>query len=98
MNESEKILTGQIIGECRRLGLLVHHCRDSRRCQGTKGMPDLVIASHRGILLAEIKSADGETSPGQDRWLYTLHQAGILNKVWRPGQWMGIEESLEAMA
>jgi hypothetical protein len=84
---TEDELAAEIITLCRRHGLLVHHCRDSRRCQGTPGLPDLMIVSRNGILLAELKGRDGDTSADQDAWLYTLHQARVPYAVWRPQDW-----------
>lgn len=84
---NEGALTKAVLGECIRLGLLVHHCRDSRQCSGSPGMPDLVIASRRGVLFAELKGPDGDTRPDQDRWLYALHLGGVPYTVWCPADW-----------
>lgn len=70
--------------ECDRLGLLWHHCTDSRRCRGPRGFPDLVALGRRGIVLAELKSAGGETSAGQDRWIWAAHDAGLVVPVYFP--------------
>jgi hypothetical protein len=81
-------------------GLLIHHCPDSRRCEGGRGMPDLVILSPKGILLAELKSDDGETSAEQDLWLYTLWLAGLPWAIWRPRDWNAgkIQKRLDELA
>lgn len=84
---NERQLTVAIEAECDRLGLLWHHCPDSRRCEGPRGKPDLLTAGPQGILLAEIKDEDGDTSPSQDAWLYMLHQADVPYAVWRPADW-----------
>jgi len=96
----ERALTGKVIRECGRHGLLVHHCPDSRRCTGTPGLPDLIVLGGREILLAELKGRDGETSSVQDLWLYHLHQAGVPYYVWRPQDWEAgtIQEALEKLA
>lgn len=73
--------------ECARLGLLTHYCPDSRRCEGPRGMPDLIIAGRRGILFAELKGPDGDTSADQDAWLYMLHLGGVPYVVRRPEDW-----------
>lgn len=83
----ERLLTAAVIAECSRLGLLVHHCADARRCEGDRGLPDLIIVSHGGVLFAELKSDDGDTSADQDRWLYALHTAGVGYVVWRLVDW-----------
>ncbi|HEV2244924.1 MAG TPA: hypothetical protein VGR98_28070 [Streptosporangiaceae bacterium] len=85
MTETE--LAAAIIEHCDRLGLAVHHCRDSRKCEGTPGLPDMIIASVYGIMFAELKGPDGDTSADQDMWLYTLHKAAAPYAVWRPHDW-----------
>jgi hypothetical protein len=72
---------GELAGS---MGLLWHHCGDSRRCQGNRGFPDLVIAGEHGILPAELKMPDGETSAGQDLWAWTISQAGLSVPVYHP--------------
>lgn len=70
--------------ECERLGLLWHHCTDPRRCRGPRGFPDLIALGPRGLVVAELKSADGDTSAEQDRWIYTAWQAGQPIQLMRP--------------
>ena len=92
---TEDQLLAEVTALCDRLGLLWHHDPDSRRSKGTKGFPDLVIAGPHGIIFAELKSEDGDTSADQDRWLWTLGQivdsliseyqeSRIMCFVWRP--------------
>jgi hypothetical protein len=85
VNESE--LTTRILDYADRGGLLAHHCPDSRRCRGRRGFPDLVALGPGGILLAELKGPDGDTSADQDHWLWMLHVAGIPYAVYRPQDW-----------
>ena len=84
MTEAE--LQHEVEKLCDELGLLWHHCHDSRHCDGRRGFPDLVIIGPCGLLLAELKSAAGETSSGQDLWLW--HLAKIpgprIWAIWRP--------------
>jgi hypothetical protein len=82
------------------LDLLWHHCPDSRRCQGRRGLPDLIIAGPRGVLFAELKDNGGETSANQDRWLLTLHGGSVPYAVWRPADWESglIEAMLRELA
>ena len=62
-----------------------HYCPDSRRCLGSAGFPDLLIGGPRGIILAEIKTADDDTSAEQDLWAFTLAEASRnLYALW-PG-------------
>lgn len=53
-------------------GVLWHHCARPEFCHGPAGWPDIVAVSKHGLLVYEIKTIDGETSPEQDNWLYTL--------------------------
>lgn len=66
------------------LGLLGHRCKDSRKCAGRRGFPDLVIAGIRGVLFAELKLADGETTAEQDLWGWTLRESGHAWVLWEP--------------
>lgn len=68
---------------CDELGLLWHHCRDSRKCAGKGGFPDLIIVGIGGVIFAELKGADGDTSAYQDRWLWYLARTQNV-AVWRP--------------
>lgn len=96
---SERILTLEVQAEAERLGLLHHWCPDSRRCSGPRGMPDLLLLGPGGIMLAELKDEDGDTTPSQDAWLYMLHRAGVPYAVWRPENWDNreIQARLQAM-
>jgi hypothetical protein len=58
--------------------LLYHHCLDSRQCMGRGGIPDLIIVGPKGLILAELKSDDGETDAEQDLWIWTLEQVSTL--------------------
>lgn len=49
--------------------------------QGDKGAPDLILAKDGRVLLAELKSDKGKTTPEQDAWLAA---AGGHGRVWRP--------------
>jgi hypothetical protein len=78
-----------------RPALLWHHCRDSRQCDGQRGFPDLVIIGYDGVIFAELKAADGDTSAEQDLFGYTIESAERqcspacnnrvqMWQVWRP--------------
>jgi hypothetical protein len=81
MTEGE--LVAEITKLCGQLGLLWHHCRDSRHCHGQKGLPDLLIAGPHGVLFTEIKSAAGELTADQDMWIWMLAKQ-VSIEVWRP--------------
>lgn len=95
---SEAELTSDVIGLADSLGLLWHHCPDSRRCKGNPGFPDLLVAGPRGLVLAELKSEHGETSADQDLWLWTLRQAEIEAIVARPGSLDWLRKYLGSLA
>ena len=78
---TEARFRSQVEAEAQRLGLLWHACHDSRACRGPKGFPDLVIAGPGGLILAELKTQDGQTTAEQDLWLWTLDHAAM---IWRP--------------
>lgn len=81
---TEAQLTRRIADLAQGQGLLAHWCRDSRKCYGHKGFPDLVIAGRRGVIFAEIKMLDAETSAAQDWWAYTLDRGRVRWILWRP--------------
>lgn len=59
-------------------GVLWHHCARPEYCRGPAGWPDVFAVSEQGLLIYEIKTDDGETSPDQDKWLWTLqHSLGF---------------------
>lgn len=95
---TEADLTEAVIALAGELGLLCHWCRDSRKCKGHKGLPDLIIVG-RKLLFAELKSETGDTSGDQDLWLYKLDRAGQMWVVWRPADYGNgtIRETLEAL-
>ena len=82
MTEAE--FAGEVEARIRAAGLLYHWCRDSRRCAGQRGFPDLIIAGSRGLLAAELKLADGETTAGQDLWGWTIRESGHAWVLWQP--------------
>ena len=83
MTENELQLEVQAL--CAELGLLWHHCKDSRKCAGHPGFPDLVILGPGGLHIVELKSDHGDTSAEQDQWIWLLHQSSFTEgQVWRP--------------
>lgn len=81
---SESVFTGEVMRLARRLGLLAHHCKDSRKCEGAAGFPDLIALGERGLLIAELKTENGDTSAGQDLWAWTASRSGLAIPVLRP--------------
>lgn len=58
-----------------------------------KGFPDLVLLKEGRMIVAELKSDKGKTSPEQDKWL-DLFCTVSETYVWRPKQWDNIVEVL----
>jgi hypothetical protein len=90
MSEIELQRDGMAAADLR--GLLWHHCPRNVPCQGNRGFPDLVIAGPRGLLLTELKSATGETSPDQDLWAWTIQRgsrqcSSAGYRLWNPRHW-----------
>lgn len=95
MTEAE--LRAQVAGQLADLEtarrLIWHSCADSRKCQGSPGFPDLLIATARGVLARELKSETGDTTAAQDLWAWTLNEPARARgipplvspwAVWRP--------------
>lgn len=75
-------------------GWLVYHTYDSRRSD--PGFPDLFMIRHGQAIAAELKREKRSVvSPAQEDWLDALSDVpGISPHVWRPSQWLVIEETL----
>ena len=93
---SEKDFMESIVQLARNTGWMVYHPYDSRRSE--PGFPDLVMTKPKRLVIAEIKTETGKTSPAQDNWLETLRTArGVKVKLWRPSDWPEIERTLGAI-
>lgn len=96
---TERELTALVLAACRDRGLLAHHCRDSRHCQGEKGLPDLLVVG-RYLLFAELKGESERFSMAQLRWRDYLRRAGVRWMCWRPEDWHcgRVETELDAIS
>ena len=93
---TEKAFMDSIVELARNTGWLVYPPYDSRRSE--PGFPDLVMTKPKRLVIAEIKTEKGKTSPAQDKWLETLRTArGVKVKLWRPSDWPEIERTLGAI-
>lgn len=52
--------------------------------QGHPGAPDLILARHGQVILAELKRQNGRLTPDQRLWLAAL---GGHGRCWRPSDW-----------
>lgn len=90
---SEDDLEDNVIKAAQFLGWVVVHHRPARTkdgewrtaIKGQKGFPDLCLARDGRVLLRELKSEKGKTSPGQVIWLEALGDHG---GIWRPSDWL----------
>jgi hypothetical protein len=82
VNHTELLVEVQDLLESR--GLIWHYCRDSRRCLGTPGLPDLVIVG-RHVLFAELKGDGDKLTTWQVDWKWALLAAEARHAIWGPG-------------
>lgn len=59
-----------------------YHTYNSKRSK--PGFPDLLLIRPPELVIAEIKTDRGKTSPEQDVWLAALAACGLEVYVWRP--------------
>jgi hypothetical protein len=95
---TEAQFTRDVLALARKHGVLAHHCRDSRHCEGNPGFLDLVLVG-RKVLFAELKLEDGDTSADQDLWIWHLERATANWVLLRPADLESgaIEQILEAI-
>lgn len=66
-----------------------YHGTDNRPVNGriqnvVAGYPDLIALRGEEMIVAELKTETGKTSPAQDSWLEAFEIAGVPAYVWRP--------------
>jgi hypothetical protein len=95
---SEDDLQQRVIDTAEANGWRVVHHRAAKTArgwrtavQGHAGFPDVVLARDGVVIVAELKSRRGRTSPDQDLWLEAL---GTHARLWRPQDWPAIEREL----
>ena len=65
----------------------------TRRSKGSDpDFPDCVMARGSTGIAAELKSAKGKVTKGQEEWLELLRRVGFRTFVWRPADWLKIVE------
>lgn len=64
--------------------MLTHYCPDSRRCDGDRGIPDLLCIGHFHAAFIEVKTANDRLRPDQTTWMHALKAAGQLHYVVGP--------------
>lgn len=92
---TERQLMDAIIDAATRLNWCVCHISDGLYAvaakhgrhdamTGAKGFPDIFLAGHGRVLAIECKSATGDLTDEQERWLVELKAAGVTTLVARP--------------
>jgi hypothetical protein len=81
----ERELQGRVEALCEQYGLMFHHCKDSRWCDGHSGFPDLVIMWFGGVMFVELKATAGRMTSDQTKWRYALEGTGATFYTWYPG-------------
>ena len=85
---TEAQFQAELIKFCQRRGWLVHACWDGWYCDG-KGFPDVVVASPRNLVWAELKRhTTSRVRPEQTTWAYTLQAAGEHYRRWTIANWV----------
>lgn len=91
---SEKQLMETIRQAAKLLGYLCYHTHNSMHSAG--GFPDLVLVRKRRLIFAELKSAKGKITDGQESWLQALQWSvpGVEVYLWRP---IDLDEALKIL-
>lgn len=100
MTEAEFL--NQVIGFAKLFGWRVVHFRPAKTEHGWrtpvqadgKGFLDLVLVRER-IVFVELKSESGKPTEEQKLWMKWLQKAGQEVYLWKPSNWMDIEECLK---
>ena len=75
-------------------GWLCHRMPTWRPTCSSPGFPDMVLAGHGRLILAELKRDKGYLSPSQGDWAIELVLAPCEYYCWRPQDWSDIENRL----
>jgi hypothetical protein len=106
LHETEATFTRAVLQLAKLRGWRSAHFRPGRVMRGgrwtyetpidgdAKGFPDLVLIRGRRLLVAELKSGRGRTTPEQEQWLAAFRLAGVEAFVWKPGDWPAVEATL----
>jgi len=70
------------------------HGHRKGRTWPAKGFPDLILLKPPELLVVEIKSETGRTSPEQRTWLQAFAACGVETQVWKPRDLDAIRQRL----
>lgn len=65
-------------------GVMWTYWPDSRKVQGHKGFPDLILCGEYHCIFREVKDWNDYLRPDQVKWNYRLKGANINIKLWTP--------------
>lgn len=85
----EAVFRQQVYDLARLQGWLVYFTWNS--LHSPPGFPDLVMVRGRRTIFAELKSASGQLTLHQRKWLWALAAAGQEVWVWKPEAWRQVE-------
>jgi hypothetical protein len=93
-------IVAEIQARARKRGILTHYCGPGLRCQGDRGVPDLVAVGMFGAAFIEVKTDRDRLKPDQVTWMHALKAAGQNHYVVRQGQLRdgGLDEILDCLA
>lgn len=104
---TEAAFTRQVLDLATLTGWITAHFRTSRvqRKNGSiyyetavqgdgKGFPDIVLCRGRTLLVVELKIPPNKPTAEQENWLAAFRLVGAVVRVWVPGDWLEIEETL----
>lgn len=69
-------IVAEVMDRAAKRGVLCHYCRDGRRCEGRRGLPDILLAGPDGVVWLEVKTLGDTLSPDQTTWKHTLLASG----------------------
>lgn len=72
----------EIIRRAHKIGVLSHYCRESQRCLGDRGTPDLLLVGHYRAAFIEVKTPACPTlSSNQVTWMHAIKASGGIHYV-----------------
>lgn len=75
----------EIIKRAHQLGVLTHYCRESQRCLGDRGLPDLVcVGAFHGAFIEVKTPACPTLTAAQVTWKHQVKAAGLIHYVVGP--------------
>ena len=92
--QCEEAFALQIQELAERQGWLCHRMPTWRPTCSSPGFPDLTLVGHGRLIHAELKTDKGWLTKVQVEWHFALLEAPGETYIWRPGDWVEIEDRL----